>query len=54
MVNQAKERPIALITGVSRKIGIGAALATKLDFLCSEQGAWINAQVLYSNGGFQY
>jgi 3-oxoacyl-[acyl-carrier protein] reductase len=30
MVNQAKERPIALITGVSRKIGIGAALATKL------------------------
>jgi 3-oxoacyl-[acyl-carrier protein] reductase len=27
--------------------------ANLVSFLCSEQGGWINGQLLYSNGGVQ-
>ncbi len=83
------QRPIALVTGASRTIGIGASIALALAesgwdvattlelmadvrrttllgrvgipqdcanlvrFLCSKEGGWINAQLLYSNGGIQ-
>ncbi|MDX1691775.1 MAG: SDR family oxidoreductase [Acidimicrobiia bacterium] len=75
--------PVALVTGVSRRRGLGAACADELEtgwitpdieasiltrnlqprlgtpedcahlvaFLCSERGAWINGQVLRSDGG---
>ena len=69
----------ALITGVGRRRGIGAGIATGLTadgwdlalsfwrphderlgldtanlvrLLLSAQGAWINGQLLYSNGGY--
>jgi hypothetical protein len=79
-----RPRRVALVTGVGRRIGIGAAAAERLardgfdvgftywtpyddrmpwganvinaganlvSFLCSDGGAWINGQLLYSNGG---
>lgn len=42
------KRPIALITGASRPIGIGAAIAKRL----AETGC-VNAQLLFSNGGLR-
>ena len=40
-MEELTDRPVALVTGVSRKIGIGAAI----------EGEWINGQLVYSNGG---
>jgi NAD(P)-dependent dehydrogenase (short-subunit alcohol dehydrogenase family) len=37
----------ALITGSSRRIGRGIALA----LLCSEKARWITGQVIYADGG---
>jgi 3-oxoacyl-[acyl-carrier protein] reductase len=34
------------------RLGTPQDIAHLVDFLCSDQGGWINGQVLYSNGGF--
>ncbi|HWG12047.1 MAG TPA: SDR family oxidoreductase, partial [Streptosporangiaceae bacterium] len=34
------------------RLGTPADTARLAGFLCSEQGRWINGQLLYSNGGF--
>jgi len=56
------DRPLVLVIGVGRAVGIGAGVARRLaasegavhlvDFLCSPQGEWVNGQLLMSNGGF--
>lgn len=35
------------------RLGRPADTANLVSFLCSEQGGWINGQLLHSNGGFQ-
>ena len=34
------------------RLGTPQDTANLIDFLCSEQGGWINGQLLLSNGGF--
>lgn len=35
------------------RIGMPQDCANLVNFLCSQEGGWINGQLLYSNGGFQ-
>ena len=35
------------------RVGIPQDCANLVRFLCSKEGGWINAQLLYSNGGIQ-
>jgi hypothetical protein len=48
MTPETGARPVALVTGVGRTVGIGAGIACQL----AASGQWINAPLLYSNGGF--
>lgn len=58
----------ALVTGVTRRAGIGAALAHRfptgrwgtpedaarlVGWLCSDASGWITGQTLHSEGGFR-
>jgi len=35
------------------RVGLPQDCANLVSFLCSKEGGWINAQLLYSNGGLQ-
>ncbi len=47
---QAEVKRITLLD----RIGLPRDCANLVAFLCSEQGGWINAQLLYSNGGLEW
>ncbi|HEU5128280.1 MAG TPA: SDR family oxidoreductase [Glycomyces sp.] len=49
-MTEEQKRGVVDATPLGR-IGVPQDCANLVGFLCSEEGAWINAQLLYSNGG---
>ncbi len=48
----AEIRAAGLAQQPTGRLGTPADIANLVRFLLSEQGAWINGQLLYSNGGY--
>ena len=58
MTIQHSPRRLAIVTGASRRQGIGAAVCLALaqagiiTFLASEDAEWVTGQIIRSTGGF--
>lgn len=46
-------KKIILDSSIKKRIGEPQDCANLVNFLCTEEGSWINGQILYSNGGLK-